>query len=181
MRRDWTGPTWTKSRRGSVLRRGAECGGMGGAHGTDWGLPVTTPMFGGLLWARQDWREGGVSPIWAGQYRGGRERGNKQDSMSPPAALEVGSKWPAATVIKTQSRLWLTGGCRKRELCRKKRESDFFWLQACEVPIIPFMLRQEMADVVRKGLIKHCCRKQRGLNLDQIKPQRSPSPNRFTH
>lgn len=35
-----------------------------------------------------------------------------------------------------------------------------------EVPIIPFMLRQEMADIVRKRLIKHCCRNQHRLLLD---------------
>lgn len=37
-----------------------------------------------------------------------------------------------------------------------------------EVPIIPFMSRQEMADRVRKGLIKHCCHKRR-LNCDPTK------------
>uniref|UniRef100_A0A3B4WR73 Insulin-like domain-containing protein n=1 Tax=Seriola lalandi dorsalis TaxID=1841481 RepID=A0A3B4WR73_SERLL len=41
-------------------------------------------------------------------------------------------------------------------------------LQVCEVPIIPFMLRQEMADMVRRGLIKHCCHNQCRSNMTFI-------------
>lgn len=49
------------------------------------------------------------------------------------------------------------------------KKSFSFELLLCEVPIIPFMLRQEIADIVRKGLIKHCCHNQRCFNWDQTK------------
>lgn len=42
-------------------------------------------------------------------------------------------------------------------------------LLVCGVPIIPFVLRQEAADTVRKGLIKHCCHNQSRLNLDPVR------------
>ena len=43
------------------------------------------------------------------------------------------------------------------------------WL--CEVPIIPFMLRQETADTVRKGLIKHHSHNQRFPDLEEKKAE----------
>lgn len=51
----------------------------------------------------------------------------------------------------------------------QRAKSDSLELRVCEVPIIPFMLRQEMADTVRKGLIKHCCHNQSRLNLGPTK------------
>lgn len=90
---------------------------------------LTAPMFeGGAVRTRQD---GGWSPMGRTTQRRGvtsRVHSNPPTPSNPPSCDQY-AEWPAATVIKTQSRLWLTGGSRRRERQRetKKAQKPFLW------------------------------------------------------
>lgn len=113
----------------------------------------------------------GLFPNLAGQYIGEGAECNKRDLLGPPTAIEVCPSDQLRPSLKPSLDFDLQEGAnnRKGEQWNKRGENrakcDSFELPVCEVPIIPFMLRQEMADTVRKGLIKHCCHNQGGLNV----------------
>lgn len=87
MRRDWTGPARTKSRRGECDPAWSAVCVWGDGWSTRDRLGVTSnnPDVWTASLSQTGPRGGGVSPIRVGQYEEEGQRGNKQDSMGPPS------------------------------------------------------------------------------------------------